>query len=186
MKLPEPLVRVAACPVAALAAAMPGAPDPVWETERFRQTSYPVHRLTRSILFEWLDNDWRLGSPMTIQRYDYAPAALAAAVQDCAVRVLALYPGARLARATLAELPAGAVIAPHRDNGIAITAVHRIHLPVLTNPQVHFFIDRVSHYLEAGIVYEFDNTRLHAVENRSAERRVHLMLDLMPAALVTG
>lgn len=186
MKLSEPLVRIGDHPVGAIAAALPAAGDPLWEAERFRQTSYAVHRLTRSILFDWLDNDWRLGSPMTVQHYDYPPAALRAAVDDCTARVLALYPGARLARATLAELAAGATIAPHRDNGIGITAVHRIHVPVLTNPEVHFFIDRVSHYLEAGIVYEFDNTRLHAVENRSGERRVHLMLDLMPASLVVA
>jgi hypothetical protein len=186
MKLPEPLVRIGDYSVAAIAASLPAAADPLWEAERFRQTSYAVHRLTRSILFDWLDNDWRLGSPMKVQRYDYAPAALRAAVDDCVVQVLGFYPGARLARATLAELGAGAAIAPHRDNGIGITAVHRIHVPVLTNPQVHFFIDRVPHYLQADTIYEFDNTRLHAVENRSSERRVHLMLDFMPAALVVA
>jgi hypothetical protein len=184
MKLPEPLVRIADYPVAAIAAAMPPADDPVWEADRFRQATYPVHRLTRSILFDWLDGNWRLGGPMTVHHYDYPPAALRQAVNACAGRVLEFYPGARLARMTLAELPAGAKIAAHRDNGIGITVVHRIHVPVLTNPEVHFFIDKVSHYLEAGVVYEFDNTRLHAVENRSGERRVHLMCDLMPAALV--
>ena len=37
MKLPEPLVRIADYPVAAIAAAMPPADDPVWEADRFRQ-----------------------------------------------------------------------------------------------------------------------------------------------------
>ncbi len=184
MKLPEPLLRIASYPTDAIAAALPAAADPLWETERFRQTRYAVHRLTRSILFEWLDDKWQLGGPMVVHRYDYAPPLLTAAVVSCATRVLGFYPGARLARMTLAELPAGAKIDGHRDNGIGITAVHRIHVPVLTAPDVHFFIDKVSHYLEAGTIYEFDNTRLHAVDNRSASRRVHLMCDLMPAALV--
>ncbi|MBV9549296.1 MAG: aspartyl/asparaginyl beta-hydroxylase domain-containing protein [Alphaproteobacteria bacterium] len=165
-------------------AALPDATDPVWEKEPFRQATYPVHRLTRSILFEWLDKEWRLGSVMTVHRFGYAPADLTFAVEACAAQLLRYYSGARLARMTLAELPAGAKIAPHIDNGIGITAVHRIHVPIVTNPDVHFFIDKVSHYLEAGIIYEFDNTRLHAVENRSTERRVHLMCDLMPASLV--
>jgi hypothetical protein len=184
MKLTERLVRVGDYPVAALAAGLPDAGDPLWDAEPFRQASYAVHRLTRSILFDWLDNDWQLSQPMRVQHYDYAPGVLAGAVAACAGRVLEFYPGARLARSTLAELPAGAAIAPHRDNGIAITAVHRIHVPVITHPDVQFYIDRIPHYLEAGTIYEFDNTRLHAVENRSPERRVHLMLDLMPASLV--
>lgn len=184
MKLPQPLLRIADYSVDAIAAVLPDASDPLWETERFRQTRFAVHRLTRSILFEWLDDTWQLGGPMRVQRYDYAPAGLTAAVEACAARLLDFYPGARLARMTLAELPAGAKIDGHRDNGIGITAVHRIHVPVLTNPQVHFFIDKISHYLEAGAIYEFDNTRLHAVDNRSDQRRVHLMCDLMPAALV--
>ena len=184
MKLPQPLIRLTDYSVAAIVAALPDAADPLWDTDRFRQTTYPVHRQTRSILFDWLDNDWRLGGPMTVFHYDYPPADLTAAVNACAARALEFYPGARLARMTLAEVPAGAKITPHMDNGIGITAVHRIHVPVVTNPDVHFFIDKVSHCLEANVIYEFDNTRLHSVENRSATRRVHLMCDLIPAALV--
>jgi len=184
MKLDVPLIRLGAHSVRDIVAVLPDTDDPIWDFDRFRQTTYPVHRLTRSILFEWLDNNWRPGSPMAIDRLEYAPAVLTEAAQACAAFVLGYYPGARLARMTLAELPAGAKIAAHIDNGIGITAVHRIHVPIITNPAVHFFIDKVSYYLEAGVVYEFDNTRLHAVDNRSAERRVHLMCDLMPTSLV--
>ena len=54
----------------------------------------------------------------------------------------------------------------------------------MTNNDVSFFVDGRDYYLEPGIAYESDNTRLHAVHNRSATRRVHLMCDIMPSELL--
>jgi hypothetical protein len=184
MKLPAPLVRLFDCPVDDIASILPDSPSPVWELDRSRQTTAAVHRATRSIIFEWLENDWRIGGPVKVQTYTYAPAELSAAALACAARLAPFYPGARLVRLTLAELPPRTRIPAHVDNGIAVTAMHRCHVPIVTNPDVHFFIDRISHYLECGVAYEFDNTRLHAVDNQSDERRVHLLCDFLPAALL--
>jgi hypothetical protein len=184
MKLPAPLIRLFDCPVDDIAAVLPPASSAVWEVDRSRQTTYPVHRATRSIIFEWLDNDWRIGGPVNVQTHTYAPAELSLAVHACAERLTSSYPGDKLVRVALAELPPRARIPAHVDNGIGVTAMHRCHVPVVTNQNVLFYIDRVSYYLEYGVAYEFDNTRLHAVDNQSDERRVHLLCDFMPAALL--
>jgi hypothetical protein len=177
-------MRLFDCPVDAIAAHLPPPDDGVWDKDRSRQTTYPVHRLTRSILFEWLDADWTVGKPARVDRHAYAAQPLTDAVYACAERLGAHYPGAQLVRMTLAELPAGARIPAHVDNGLSVTAMHRCHLPVVSDPKVHFYIDRVSYFLEPGIAYEFDNTRLHAVDNQSPKPRVHLLCDFLPAALV--
>jgi hypothetical protein len=184
VKLAVPLIRLFECPVDEIEAALPPASSAIWEIDRSRQSTYPVHRATRSILFEWLDNDWQVGSPAVVKRHDYAPPALAEAAYACAARMAPSYPGAKLVRMTLAEMPPHTRIPAHVDNGIGVTAMHRCHLPIVTSGHVHFHIDRISHYLERGVVYEFDNTRLHAVDNQSGERRVHLLCDFLPAALV--
>jgi len=80
----------------------------------------------------------------------------------------------------LAELKPGGTIMPHTDAAPAICLAHRCHLPIVTNPAVDFVIEGVAYQLRAGTVYEFDNTREHAVANRSAETRVHLICDIMP------
>jgi hypothetical protein len=184
VKLPAPLIRLLECPVEEIEAALPPASSELWERDRSRQSTYPVHRATRSILFEWLDNDWQVGLKAKVKRHDYAPPALCRAVYASAARMAPSYPGAELVRMTLAEMPPRTRIPAHVDNGIGVTAMHRCHLPIVTNKDVHFTIDRVSHYLERGVAYEFDNTRLHAVDNQSDERRVHLLCDFLPAALV--
>jgi hypothetical protein len=184
MKLSEPLIRLCDLAIDGLAEALPGPSDPVWEADRSRQTNYPVHRLTRSILFEWLDNDWRPGGPVHVKKHADAPAPLAEAAYRCAARLAQHYPGARLVRMALAELAGQAKIPAHVDNGIGVTAMHRCHLPVVTGPDVLFYIDRVAYRLERGVAYEFDNTRLHAVDNRGPGRRVHLLCDFLPAVLI--
>jgi Aspartyl/Asparaginyl beta-hydroxylase len=184
MKLSEPLVRLCEYDIGDIARALPDASSPVWDFDKSRQTGYPVHRLTRSILFEWLDNDWQIGGPVTVRSHHYAPTELSAAAYACTGRLAQSYPGGKLVRMTLAELPAGGKIPAHIDNGLGVTAVHRCHVPIVTSREVHFYIDRISHYLECGIAYEFDNTRLHAVDNKSGQRRVHLMFDFMPAMLL--
>jgi hypothetical protein len=184
VKLAVPLIRLLECPVEEIEAALPSASSDVWEIDRSRQSTYPVHRATRSILFEWLDNDWQVGLPARVRRHDYAPRTLCEAAYACAASMAPRYPGAKLVRMTLAEMPPRSKIPAHVDNGVGVTAMHRCHLPIVTNKDVHFYIDRVSHYLERGVAYEFDNTRLHAVDNQSDERRVHLLCDFLPAALV--
>jgi hypothetical protein len=184
MKLPVPLIRLFDCPVDDIVETLPDSSSPVWETDRSRQSTYPVHRLTRSILFEWLDNGWRIGGPVTVERHVYAPMDLANAVYACAERLAPAYPGAKLVRMALAELAAHGKIPAHVDNGVGVTAMHRCHVPVVTNKDVHFYIDRVSHYLEPAVAYEFDNTRLHAVDNLSDQRRVHLLCDFLPPHLL--
>jgi hypothetical protein len=184
MKLSAPLIRLFDCPVDDIAAALPEPSSTVWDVDRSRQTTYPVHRLTRSIIFEWLDNDWRIGGPVNVQAHTYASAELSAAVHVCSERLASSYPGGKLVRAALAELSPRARIPAHVDNGIGVTAMHRCHVPIVTNSNVHFYIDRVSYYLERGVAYEFDNTRLHAVDNRSDEPRIHLLCDFLPAALL--
>jgi hypothetical protein len=180
----QPLVPLFDYPVADILRVLPEESSPLWDHDRSRQETYPVHRRTRSIIFDWLDNNWEVGGPVNVKRHDYAPQELAAAVYDCAAKLEKHFSG-KLVRMTLAELAPHARIAAHIDNGIGVTAVHRCHVPIVTNENVHFYIDRVSHYLKPDVAYEFDNTRLHAVDNQSDMRRVHLLCDIMPPGLLT-
>jgi hypothetical protein len=185
MQLSEPLIRLFDIPVASLADALPDAAAPVWDIDKFRQTKHEVHRHTHSIVFESLRNGWVPGQQIVIEKQDYAPPVLAEAAYTCARKIEAYYSG-KIVRLVLAELAPRGVIVVHRDHGAGLVLVHRCHLPVVTNPDVQFFIDMIPHRLEAGVAYEFDNTRRHSVENNSDERRIHLLCDVMPAALAGG
>ena len=91
--------------------------------------------------------------------------------------------GGKLVRIMLTTLPPGAKIVRHRDTSPILQAVHRCHLPIRTNPGVRFTIGDDDHTLEVGEMYEFDNTRPHAVTNDGDESRVHLICDVLPEAV---
>ena len=69
-------------------------------------------------------------------------------------------------------------IGEHRDKGNFLELCNRIHVPLVTNPAVKYIIEDVPYYWEAGKIYEFDNTRLHRVENNSDDYRIHLIINL--------
>ncbi|GAB2685784.1 hypothetical protein GCM10027089_03070 [Nocardia thraciensis] len=58
----------------------------------------------------------------------------------------------------------------------------RLHIPVLTNPDATLVLDGVRHCWAPGELWYGDFGRLHRVENRGSEVRVHLVVD----ALVTS
>jgi hypothetical protein len=69
-------------------------------------------------------------------------------------------------------------IGMHPDSGNFLTKCHRIHFPLQTNPKVAYCIEDQEYYWQRGKAYEFDNTRLHGVKNRSDEIRIHLVVNL--------
>lgn len=77
-------------------------------------------------------------------------------------------------------LPPGAKIARHFDMSPIFQKSHRVHLPLVTHPDVKFYIDDVEYYFPVGKFFEFDNSRFHEVKNNSDIFRIHLVVDLMP------
>lgn len=92
------------------------------------------------------------------------------------------FPSCDVMRVQLAELPPGEVIAPHRDLGI-LAAIHRLHVPLVTHPEVTFIIENKRFHLDVGKLYDLNNAVLHAVENKSNVMRIHLMVDMIPHSL---
>lgn len=184
MRLTEAVVPLFPYPVDDILATLPPTSAPAWDSARFRQGLYRHHSATRSIIFNWLDNNWQPGAPFVALRAQYPAADLAAAVWACADALAARFKGP-VAKLMLAELGSGSSVPEHVDKVPALTAVHRCHLPIVTNPDVDFIVDGQRFYLEPGVVYEFDNTRKHGVKNRSAVPRVHLICDIMPSTCLT-
>ena len=83
----------------------------------------------------------------------------------------------------LMKLKAGGYVAPHTDKLLNENVV-RCHLPIITNPDVHFYIgneNKVDHNLEAGNLYYINaKNSEHYVENKSKFDRVNLVIDLKP------
>jgi sulfotransferase family protein/aspartyl/asparaginyl beta-hydroxylase len=85
-------------------------------------------------------------------------------------------------RSRLLRLAPGAVVPEHADINYHWFTRVRLHIPIITRPEVRFFCgDQVVH-MAAGEVWVFDNWRLHRVENPTPDERIHLVADTSGSA----
>jgi hypothetical protein len=160
---------------------------PQWAGFPLRQKRYEVHRDTQTIGLVF-DPDFRHTHPTRLPALEVFQESLRPALEMAAVFYEESPRGQELVkqfglgyfvRATLVQLKAGGSIAPHQDNNFSLTHSHRIHLPVITNDQVLFTVGDDTMSLPAGDMYEINNRRMHSVQNRSEEDRVHVILDFV-------
>lgn len=78
------------------------------------------------------------------------------------------------------NLPAGGNITPHTDGGYYLSIVHRLHIPIITNPDVFFLVKDTKFHMEEGYVYELNNQQSHGVKNLGDNQRIHLIVDIIP------
>lgn len=83
-------------------------------------------------------------------------------------------------RVLLAKLRAGGKIPHHTDAGFSLLNCHRVHIPIVTNDGVVFFVGGEEKNMQVGELWEINNGLDHAVENRGYEDRIHLIIDWMP------
>lgn len=87
----------------------------------------------------------------------------------------------------LMRLGPGSVIREHTDLDLDIEAgAARIHVPVVTNPDVDFRLNGSRVEMAAGEAWYLRLSDPHAVANRGTTDRVHLVLDLVVDDWLTG
>ncbi len=85
---------------------------------------------------------------------------------------------APLGAVRLMKLAAGSVIKEHRDHDLAYEyGAMRLHIPVVTNPDVEFLLNGERAVMNAGECWYLRLSDPHAVANRGSEDRVHLVID---------
>ena len=78
------------------------------------------------------------------------------------------------------KLAPGAVIREHRDFGLSREDGEvRVHIPILTNPDVDFVLGGRTLALQAGESWYLNFDRPHQVTNRGETERIHLVIDLV-------
>lgn len=130
---------------------------------------------TRHIVFRFVPNfhDWRKSDdlPLWSEWRELLEPVLNAATEPFA------YARGAFPRVMLARMAPGGVIRPHQDANLAAKWPHKIHVPLLTNPDVTFFILGTGYTLEEGEAVEVNNMGVHAVENCGATDRIHLIFE---------
>ena len=162
--------------IVTLRAAVLAIPDDTWTAENAdKPNRFGALDRTAHIIFRFVTqfNDWR-------QSYDgrlwpeWRP--LLEPVLRAATAPYGYQRGA-FPRVMLARMPPGGVIHPHRDANPAAKWPHKIHVPVLTNDKVTFYVDGVGRHLAEGEAVEVNNMGVHAVTNEGDTDRIHLIFE---------
>jgi quercetin dioxygenase-like cupin family protein len=78
----------------------------------------------------------------------------------------------------LLKLNAGAVIKEHKDAELCYEKGEiRIHIPVVTNNEVEFYLDKERINLKEGECWYMNFNLPHSVNNKSKTARIHLVVD---------
>jgi hypothetical protein len=96
-------------------------------------------------------------------------------------QVLASF-GVVWSRSRLLRLDPGAVVPEHADINYHWFYRVRVHIPIVTRPEVLFHCGGETVHMRGGEAWLFDNWRLHRVENPSQEARIHLVADTSGSA----
>ena len=94
--------------------------------------------------------------------------------------------GEVLSRSRLMKLDAGAEVNLHVDFNYHWFSRVRIHIPIVTSPEVVFHCGREKLHMGAGDGWIFDSWRRHRVVNGGARERVHLVIDLCGSSRFWG
>ena len=150
--------------------------EKTWDAENAdKPNKFGALDATRHIIFRFVSNlmDWRESYDRPLWE-DWRPLiepVLAAATAPYH------YSHDSFPRIMLARMAPGGVIQPHRDTNPAAKWPHKIHVPLVTNDQVMFFVDGVAYHFGEGEAVEVNNMGMHAVQNRGTSDRIHLIFE---------
>lgn len=168
--------RLGPVDIAALRAAVLEIPESVWDAENAdKPNRFEALDKTRHVVFRFVSNfqDWRdsYDRPLWAQWRELLEPVLAQSVRPYG------YANAAFPRVMLARMAPGGVIKPHRDANPAAKWPHKVHVPLITNERVTFFVDGVGYHLKEGEAVEVSNMAVHAVENAGDSDRIHLIFE---------
>ncbi len=151
-------------------------PESLWETENeYKPNRFAQLNDTRHIIFRFPDGpesvfDFTDHETLWDEwQDDLLP------IMEQAAKSLG-YTDYRFPRVMLARLPAGGEISQHTD-ALASHYIHKIHVPLISNPDTFFDVGGKTEHLPVGEIIEVNNKRVHAVKNDGKEDRIHLIFE---------
>jgi len=151
--------------------------DDIWNMETIRQNIYKVHKNTKTINLLWSLES--LTNPFIENKKsrEYYSLQIDNFLEKIKNLYIEKYGKGKFKRIILTKLKAKSNIDAHQDLGKSLENCFRTHIPIITNPDVYFFVSGEKKNMKEGEIWEINNRNLHMVENQSEFDRVHLIVD---------
>jgi quercetin dioxygenase-like cupin family protein len=153
-----------------------------WQINTSRQKKFYPHKNTETVFIYESDLDWKLNTPYKSELKSDNKTLLRM-VEPIIKQLEKIHNGSR-GQVLLIKLAAGKGIPDHEDSGDYLINVHRHHIPLVTSPRTKFFVDGEEQVMGIGDCWEINNAKMHAVMNASNIDRIHLLVDIMPNAII--
>jgi hypothetical protein len=152
--------------------------ESAWYVDNRRQDDYEVHAETQSIILVYFTGWPEVRVAHAAGWNDFGHLAMPV-MREIVARHYP--PGGLVMRVILARLLPQCRIDKHYDKHPSFSVAHRIHVPLLVNPEVEFIVGAERIALQAHHAFELNNLMAHSVVNNGDSARVHLIFDYSPS-----
>jgi hypothetical protein len=177
VQLETPIRSLGYVDSAKLAARVTATDERAWLTDNRRQSEYEVHAETQSIILVFF-NGWPRVEVFHANGWDAFHDVAMPVIDEVVGKHYA--PGGMVLRVVLARLLPKRRIDLHWDNHPSFSVAHRVHVPLLTNPDVEFIVGTERIAAKPHHAFELNNKMPHSVYNGGDTARVHLIFDYAP------
>ncbi len=177
MQIDAPIRSLGYVDSAKLIARVRAVEESAWYADPRRQEDYEVHAETQSIILVFFSG-WPEVQVTHTKGWDAFGDVTMPIMESIVGRHYA--PGGMVLRVVLARLLPQCRIDPHWDKHPSFSIAHRIHVPLLTNPEVEFIVGTERIATAPNQAFELNNKMPHSVTNRGETPRIHLIFDYAP------
>ena len=153
-------------------------PKAAWLEDQSRQDNFRVHNQTQSLVLLFCESEWPEMQVEKKSAWHYLAKQAVPVMREILDKHYDR--GGVILRAMAAKLLPHATIEGHVDGHPSFACAHRIHVPLLTNPDVIFLVGGKPITMDVGKGYEINNQMVHRVHNGGEIDRIHFIFDYVP------
>jgi len=165
------------CDVSSIKNKIKNLDDNIWNIETIRQNKYVVHKNTKTINLLWSLESLVNSFIENKKSKEYYLFEIDIFLEKIKNLYMNKYGKGKFKRIILTKLKAKSNIDLHIDEGKSLKTCFRTHIPIITNPNVYFFVNGEQKNMKEGEIWEINNKLPHMVQNQSEFDRVHLIID---------
>jgi hypothetical protein len=151
-----------------------------WLLDATRQARYTTHQQTQMYQLRFFNYYWDTNNPGYYKDINFFKREQSnKELNDIYDWLEQEYDG-KVVRSELINMFPNSRVRRHRDRTDMLFLCRRIHIPIKTNNQTVFMVNREFENMVEGCIYEINNSKIHSVYNGGNENRIHLIIDVLP------
>lgn len=151
-----------------------------WNLDTSRQNLGSVHGSTQMYRICETSYDWIPGTEIETFQRNSLHTEEAKKELNTIFNILENHYSGNIIRCEIIKLLPKSEILKHTDGGPILHYSRRVHIPVITHPDITFTVMSDTQHFEESGWYEINNQMPHSVNNPTEIERIHIIIDILP------